>query len=318
MYIQNKILICDVSSLEYTICSNNGKIQKSKLNGINDIIDICSNIYYLNQFSSIVLIGNHQQLESIYSRLNPSNRIYLYPFESRKTEELQQSDSQQSFDAIMRSLEEIKTSLKKDSQSKSSIFCDPPTFRGRTKETLNPNTALENISNDIRSIREQTDFLIGEVNNIVAGNTHQGNNSIVEDLRKELSTYKNDFYLKSMQKYGVDIAIDIILRLYNEKNELKLKNGYNPQDIAQIDRLISYCESKARKLNLQIEHSSEGDEFDGNKMIAYDDRVKTENPEQVGQVAYSISPAFYWTLPRVNAPGEDKLLVKEEVVALFE
>lgn len=318
MFIQNQILICDVSSLEYTICFNNGKTQKSKLNGINDIIDICSDSYYLNQFLSIVLLGNHQQLEIIYSRLNRPNRIYLYPLESRKTEKLQQSDSQQSFDAIMRSLEEIKTSLKKESQSKTSVFSDPPPFRGGTKDTLNPNTALVNISNDIRSIREQTDFLIGEVNNLVAGNTYQGNNSIVEDLRKELLTYKNDFYLKSMQKYGVDIAIDIISRLYCEKNELKLKNEYNPQDIAQIDRFISYCESKARKLNLQIEQSLEGDEFDGNKMIVYDDRVKTDNPEQVGRVAYSISPAFYWTLPRVNAPGEDKLLVKEEVVALFE
>ena len=160
-------------------------------------------------------------------------------------------------------------------------------------------------------------YLINQIYNQLQTGIGSNSSEIVEDLRKELAEYKNDFYQKSMQQFGVNITINILERLYVEKDQLMHQENVN-EELTRITQIISFCETKMKKLNLRISHSSDGDEFDGRKMITYDDKVSTDNTDLKGRVAYSIFPAIYWTLPRVNAPGEDELLIKEETVALYE
>ena len=120
-----------------------------------------------------------------------------------------------------------------------------------------------------------------------------------------------------MMKFGVNTVIEILERLYTEKN-LLMQKGNADDELDRIAQIISFCEAKIKKLNLKVRLSSEGDEFDGGRMVSFDDKVVTDDENKKGRVAYSISPAIYWTLPRVNAPGEDELLIKEETVALYE
>lgn len=174
------------------------------------------------------------------------------------------------------------------------------------------NSKINEIATNVENIEKQQKYFFGEL--LDSAQRSGGDNGMVVALKNELSEYKEDFYRKSMQRYGVDAMMNILKHLYQERYEL-LKAQ---QDTDRIDQHIKVCTSEAKRLNIRLRISAEGDMFDGNSMVYYDDTVPAPSPDKRGQVACSITPAFYWTLPRVNAPNSDDLLLQEEVVALYE
>ena len=50
-------------------------------------------------------------------------------------------------------------------------------------------------------------------------------------------------------------------------------DGFNQyyEELNRLKRIICTCETLIKKLNLRVEYSKEGDEFDGTKMESYDD-----------------------------------------------
>lgn len=174
------------------------------------------------------------------------------------------------------------------------------------------NSKINEIATNVENIEKQQKYFFGEL--LDSAQRSGGDNGMVVALKNELSEYKEDFYRKSMQRYGVDAMMNILKHLYQERYEL-LKAQ---QETASIDQHIKFCTHEAKRLNIRLHISNEGDTFDGNSMVYYDDTVPAPSPDKRGQVACSITPAFYWTLPRVNAPNSDDLLLQEEVVALYE
>lgn len=180
-------------------------------------------------------------------------------------------------------------------------------------------SVITQMTHQLQSLTEKISGIEYIVNELYNQEPNQSDKSsiVIEDLRRELSSYKEDLYLKSMQKYGVDIAIKIIDRLYAERRDLNESGSFNNEIIERYNKLIEFCSSEFRRLNLRIFNSNSGDLFDGERMVSYDDYVETEDHTLNGRVAYSISPSISWTLPRVNSDSKTELVLKEEIVALY-
>lgn len=208
--------------------------------------------------------------------------------------------------SIERTINDLHDQSSKQKGTTNPKFDDQQYLNSHYKE------ALESFSKKMSSI----EFLVSELYNQLPNQADPAQ-SVIDDLRNELSSYKNDFYLKSMQKYGVDIAIKMISRLYSEKQDIEQNFPEDEGLRERFKKLIDFCQAEFSKLNLEFVRSVSGDQFDGEKMTSYDDYVDSSEPSLSGCVAYSISPAVIWTLPIVNSESNHKIVLKEEIVALY-
>lgn len=271
----------------------------------------------LTEGSSVFLIGSKRETEDVFQQLN-GYPLNICCYDVQQTEPNKNLNSSLiSLDGLLSSLNEIKALLKRE-QPKSANYAliNTSSPQRETKEIKELKSFISDSFEALNKKQSETNYLVTEIYNREPEASSNGGSKVIEDLRKELAAYKNDFYQKSMMKFGVNTAVEILERLYTEKN--LLKQNENSEELERIMLIISFCEAKMKKLNLRVRISSDGDEFDGGRMVSYDDKVATDDENLKGRVAYSISPAIYWTLPRVNAPGEDELLIKEETVALYE
>lgn len=174
------------------------------------------------------------------------------------------------------------------------------------------NEDMTSIANGISDLKEILVSLKEHVETL--GKEESANKEIIE-LKEELSKYKNDFYFKSVQRQGLDAMIEVLdgmctLR-YNSRNK--------SQDIVDsIDYGIKLVERALQKtFKIRFVSSKEGDLYNEETMIAYpSDSVPTDDTALSGCVAKSLSPAVYWSLPRVNS-SDLEFLYKEESVILF-
>lgn len=273
-------------------------------------------IRHLPEGSSVFLIGSTRETEGVFQQLQNKFNVCCYDVQQTGPNN-NINNLQSSLDGVLSSLNEIKALLKRE-QPKSANYALINTSSPQ-RETKDIKELKSYISDSLEALNKkqyETYYLVTEIYNREQEASSNGCSEVIEDLRKELTAYKTDFYQKSMMKFGVNTVVEILERLYTEKNLLKQND--NSEELERIMQIISFCEAKMKKLNLRVRLSSDGDEFDGGRMVTYDDKVATDDQYMKGRVAYSISPAIYWTLPRVNAPGEDELLIKEETVALYE
>ena len=310
--MQSVVFDCQISHLQiydYGNLSQQGSISS------RDVADWC--IRHLKEGTSIFLIGSKSETDSIYQKLK-NYRLNICCYDPKQADPNRNTNNSQfSLEGVLSSLDEIKALLKRE-QPKSSNYAliNTSSSQRESKDMKELKSLILESFETLNKKQSEMNYLVNEIYNHDQETSSDGYSEILADLRNELAAYKNDFYQKSMLKFGVNTTIEILERLYNEKNLLKQKE--NLEEFDRITQIISFCESKMKKLNLRISHSIEGDEFDGERMIYFDDKVATEDENMKGRVAYSIFPAIYWTLPRVNAPGEDELLIKEETVALYE
>lgn len=304
------ICLCDLHTLALIIFQD-GKKQIGKFHNEELLINYCIN--HAEEFNHIIFLGNPNKTTQTkeFLKLNHITNVYSYDT-SAKHNSSSSDNLQASIETILNTVYDIKNTLKEEQPKNSSLLSINTSSAPKDLKELR--IMVESMSETIGKVERQSDYLIGCMDT----GTSSENNSMVEDLRNELNAYKNDFYYKSMQRYGVNISIEILDRLYNEKHYLERDHAADNMALKNIKKIIAFCETKIKKLNIQTETSNEGDNFDCNTMVSYDDIVMTNDKELRGRIAYSISPAYYWTLPRVNAPGEDKLLIKEETVALYE
>lgn len=271
----------------------------------------------LNEGASVFIIGPTREAESVVQQLSKRwLNVCCYDVKqaglNRNT-----TNSQNSMEEVLSSLNEIKDLLKKEPpQDTNYALINASSPQRESKDIKELKSFITNSFEELSKKQLETNYLVTEIYNREPEVSNSGSSEVIEDLRKELASYKNDFYQKSMMKFGVNTAIEILERLYTEKNLLKQKE--DPEALDRIIQIISFCEARMKKLNLRVRLSSDGDEFDGSRMVSYDDKVAIDDENMKGRVAYSIFPAIYWTLPRVNAPGDDELLIKEETVALYE
>ena len=313
-YNKNWITI-DFRKSTMTIYSN-GQEQTNPLNSYDAALRFC--VKNKHNAISVILLGATNETKSFFDGLAQYDiNVCCY--------DVQQADptriinhSQSSLEEVLSSLHEIKTLLKRE-QPKSANYAliNTSSPQRETKDIKELKSFISDSFEALNKKQSETNYLVTEIYNRESEVSSNGGSEVIEDLRKELAAYKNDFYQKSMMKFGVNTVIEILERLYTEKN-LLMQKGNADDELDRIAQIISFCEAKMKKLNLKIRLSSEGDEFDGGRMVSFDDKVVTDDENKKGRVAYSISPAIYWTLPRVNAPGEDELLIKEETVALYE
>lgn len=281
----------------------------------SDGVDWC--LRNLLDGSSVFLIGSTRETEDVFQQLN-NYKFNICCYDVQQTEPNKNINNLQiSLDGVLSSLNEIKALLKRE-QPKSANYAlfNTSSPHCETKDIKELKSFISDSFEALNKKQSETNYLVTEIYNREPESSSNGGSEVIEDLRKELTAYKNDFYQKSMMKFGVNTAVEMLERLYTEKNHLK--HNDNSEELERIMLIISFCEAKMKKLNLRVRLSSDGDEFDGGRMVSYDDKVATDDENLKGRVAYSISPAIYWTLPRVNAPGEDELLIKEETVALYE
>ena len=313
-YNKNWITI-DFSKSTMTIYSK-GKEQTNPLTSYDDALRFCVKNRYKD--ISVILVGATDEANIFFNSLAQYDiNVCCYNVPQAEPNK-NVNNSQISFDGLLSSLNEIKALLKKE-QPKSANYAliNTSSPLRETKDIKELKSFISDSFEALNKKQSETNYLVTEIYNRESEVSSNGGSEVIEDLRKELAAYKNDFYQKSMMKFGVNTVIEILERLYTEKN-LLMQKGNADDELDRIAQIISFCEAKMKKLNLKIRLSSEGDEFDGGRMVSFDDKVVTDDENKKGRVAYSISPAIYWTLPRVNAPGEDELLIKEETVALYE
>ena len=312
-YNKNWITI-DFSKSTMTIYSK-GQEHTNPLTSYDDALRFCVKNRYKD--ISVILVGATDEANNFFNRLAQYDiNVCCYNVPQAEPNK-NVNNSQISFDGLLSSLNEIKALLKKE-QPKSANYAliNTSSPQRETKDIKELKSFISASFEALNKKQSETNYLVTEIYNREPEASSNGSSEAIEYLRKELAAYKNDFYQKSMMKFGVNTAIEILERLYTEKNHLK--QNENSEELERITQIISFCEAKMKKLNLRVRLSSDGDEFDGGRMVSYDDKVATDDENMKGRVAYSISPAIYWTLPRVNAPGEDELLIKEETVALYE
>lgn len=137
----------------------------------------------------------------------------------------------------------------------------------------------------------------------------------VISLKEELSKYRNDFYFKSVQRQGLDAMLEVL----ESMNTLLYNSRTKGVEVTEaIEHGIYLIERALQKIfKIRFESSNEGNEYDEEKMIAYpSDSIFTNDERLSGHVAKSLSPAIYWTIPRVNSTDLE-FLYKEESVILY-
>lgn len=215
------------------------------------------------------------------------------------------------FQAIEKSINDLKLVVNGLQQCRTT-----PIVSGRSGNDV---AGLKDTIGNMAETLRQTRYFAEELyNNMSTRANTSGSEARIEELQNELGKYKNDFYLKVSLPY-VNSAIEMLCIMYEDLYNLKSIEGPESPSVERMQRVIAACEAYVKRWkNVRIRKSNSGDPWDPNSMRAYDDRILTEREELKGHVACSISPAFFWTLPRVNAPDTEHLLLKEETIALFE
>ncbi len=173
----------------------------------------------------------------------------------------------------------------------------------------NPNHDLQGINETLSELKEKINVIFDHVNS--ASDEY----SMYNELKSELSAYRNDFYLKSVQRLGLDALIEILnsmcIRLHSTTNLTEDVKEAIRYDIKLVERALN------NRFNVRCVYSEIGTTFNEETMVTFPGEfIDTENESLKGCVAYSVSPAIYWTIPRVNS-GEHKFLYKEESVVLY-
>lgn len=305
--LNNNCIIYDARSKRIYYFINGEEAESGEAKAYDEVLNYCF-LRGGRQTITVVLIGQRNETEQLYQELRKYRNFVVCRCVSNSISEPSPKAEPQSvkvdMSEMLKSLSQLTTLIKEErSQSVQQIES--------IKHSLNQSLV------QILDGQKELKYYVGEIYDHGATCSGGGNSEVVNSLRKELEIYKNDFFQKSMLRYGVNVMIDIIKHLYAEKYLLR-KQHIDGDEYNRICQIISFCEAHMKKLNLQTKSSQMGEEFDGERMKAYDDIETTEDVNLKGRVAYSISPAIYWTLPRVNAPGEDKLLLEEEIVSLYE
>ena len=195
-------------------------------------------------------------------------------------------------------------------------------FCKRIIELYKPRPIVEinsNIEKDLMALKNSVSTLsegIEEIKQYLQSNSNRESDETNRLLKEELAAYRSDFYLKSVQRLGMDALLDIMdrlcTRLYDSNNSSDETKEVLKYTIALIERTLR------SKFRVRCVSSEPGAEFNSETMIAYpDDSIATEDTALIGCVAQSISPAIYWTIPRVNS-DEMEFLYKEENVVLYQ
>lgn len=174
---------------------------------------------------------------------------------------------------------------------------------------------IEEDIDDLSDIKEAISLIKDDIQAVKEMLSKNEENDEVSFLKDELSYYRNDFYLKSVQRLGLDALLEILesmcSRLFMSANasvEVKESLSY---DIKLVERAL------INKFNVRFVRSSEGTPFNEHTMTTFpDDSIISEDVNLKGCVAASVSPAIFWTIPRVNS-GETSFLYKEESVVLY-
>lgn len=179
-------------------------------------------------------------------------------------------------------------------------------------QTNNIDKELLALKNSVATLNEG----IEDIKQYLQSNNNRESDKINKALKEELTAYRSDFYLKSIQRLGLDAFLDILdrlcTRLYNSSNSSDETKEILKYAINLIERTLY------SKFHVRCVSSKHGAEFNSEIMIAYpDDSISTEDTSLIGCVAQSISPAIYWTIPRVNS-DEMEFLYKEENVVLYQ
>lgn len=186
-------------------------------------------------------------------------------------------------------------------------------LEGLKNEKRDANNVYQLSKSDKEYLDKRFNFLLQSMPNI---SSNEDQSSLVEHLKDELSQYRTDFYFKT-RKDGLDGMIDVLdyvsTLLFNMRNS-------SSELVSILSNIVRFVErTMENKYHVICSHSSIGDPFDGSYMRAYSgDMVKTMDIGKKECVAHSVSPAVYWTLPRVEEPSTNKYLYKEELVVLYE
>ena len=184
--------------------------------------------------------------------------------------------------------------------------------RVNESQTNNIDKDLLALKNSVATLNEGID----EIKQLLKSNNDSELDEINRSLKEELTAYRADFYLKSVQRLGLDALLEIMDRLCT-----RLYNSSNSSDEIKevLNYVINLIERTLRsKFHVRCVSSESGTQFNSETMIAYpDDSISTEDTSLIGCVAQSISPAIYWTIPRVNS-CEMEFLYKEENVVLYQ
>lgn len=177
------------------------------------------------------------------------------------------------------------------------------------EQNTDTNQNLQAINEALSELKEKINVIFEHINNV------SEEYSVYNELKSELSAYRNDFYLKSVQRLGLDALIEILCsmcaRLHSTTNLTDEARDVIRYDIKLVERALN------NRFNVQCVYSEIGAYFNEETMVTFPGEfIETENESLKGCVAYSVSPAIYWTIPRVNS-GEQKFLYKEESVVLY-
>lgn len=172
-----------------------------------------------------------------------------------------------------------------------------------------------NLYNSLSELKEMLFAISEKVDSLTDSSSKDEDYMEVISLKEELSKYRNDFYFKSVQRQGLDAMLEVLesmnTLLYNSRTKGVDVTGAIEHGINLIKRALQ------KTFKIRFESSNEGDEYDEEKMIAYpSDSIFTNDERLRGHVAKSLSPAIYWTIPRVNSTDLD-FLYKEESVILY-
>ena len=171
------------------------------------------------------------------------------------------------------------------------------------------------IRDSLLGITEQINALSNKVTSIIEELNNSNDKAEVESLKDELSKYRNDFYFKSVQRQGLDAMIEILesmcTLLYNSRSKGTEVTCAIEHGVELIKRALQ------KNFKIKFVTSSDGDVYNEERMVAYPtESIQTNDDQLSGHVAKSVSPAIYWTLPRINSSDVD-FLYKEETVILY-
>lgn len=304
------IIISDYNNGEWFFTDvHNDRLYRRKDEFLEDFCRMHNQNYFI--------ILNSAKESSSLTRILSNFGIQYYEYDSNLSGVKENSEISE----ILTVLQRIENHIGNNNSNKSSFFSSFTRPSSERNIINNPKqlAELSKIEAQIMELSEKLsriEYIVNELYN-QDSNHDDKSNVVIEELRRELSSYKNDFYLKSMQKYGVDIAIKIIDRLYIERRDIEQSNTTDSELLDRYNKLIDFCASEFKRLNLKFTTSSTGDAFDGERMVSYEDYIETDDISLAGCVAESISPAVSWTLPRIDGISKTEIILKEEIVALY-
>lgn len=320
--------------IQYHPYPDSGTNQRIKHSSVNEFIKNYKK--KRDTVSYTILLGSKNETNTLINEIrSPSDIIFCYEpeFLQQHTGNTIRETEPQHTEINLRQLlsditESVNVSQKSSLQAIEKSINDLRAIVNGLQQSRTTLVVPERSNNDAVELKKtvgnmaetlrQTHYFAEELyNNMPTSANNSGSETRIEELKKELANYKNDFYLKVSLPY-VNSAIEMLCIMYEDLNSIGRTEGPDSSSFERMRRVISASEVYVKRLNVQIRTSNSGDNWDPHSMRAYDDRVATEQEELKGHVAYSISPAFFWVMPRVNAPGANNLLLREEIVALYE